>query len=338
MSLVRLIAALAIVLAASVALAEPIDVWFDVDTANGVVKQRPRDVDDGLALIFAFHSPELKIRGVSVVFGNADLVDAAPVAREIVNRFGPKDLEVQTGAASANELGDETAASKALIGELERRPLTILALGPVTNVATVLKNRPDLAPKINQIIVCAARRPGFGFYLPGNPSVVFPDANFEKDAAGMQILLDSGVQIVFAGYEVSCDTWISRHDLSAIATTSDAGKWISETSQAWLERWEKSRGPKGFNPFDTLCVAYLTHPGMIETMPATAHITTGPDDRAGTGVPATRPTKPYLIAEPPVEKSARPHIYCTAAKVEFHDVLIQRLAEAASNLEEKKMR
>ena len=42
------------------------DVWLDVDTATGI-----GDVDDGLMLIQSFHSPEVKIRGISVVFGNA---------------------------------------------------------------------------------------------------------------------------------------------------------------------------------------------------------------------------------------------------------------------------
>ena len=68
------VVSLALVLAAAVA--HPADnVWLDVDTSIGL----PRgEVDDGLALIQAFHSPELAIRGISVVFGNASLEEAAP--------------------------------------------------------------------------------------------------------------------------------------------------------------------------------------------------------------------------------------------------------------------
>jgi inosine-uridine nucleoside N-ribohydrolase len=141
----------------------------------------------------------------------------------------------------------------------------------------------------------------------------------------MQILLDSGVRIVFAGYEVSCDTWLSRADLDELANRSDTGKWIRDTSQAWLARWEAQRGPKGFNPFDTLCVGYLTHPELIESIFVAAHITSGPDDRAGTGVAATRPTKNYLIAEPATGANAR-HVYCTLVRPEFHDRLMESLA------------
>ena len=66
--------------------AEPIPVWIDTDPAVG---EPERDVDDGLALVQAFHSPELDIRGVSVVFGNAPLDRGLPIARRLVGEYGP---------------------------------------------------------------------------------------------------------------------------------------------------------------------------------------------------------------------------------------------------------
>ena len=54
----------------------PVDVWIDTDTAIGVPEA---DIDDALALIQAFHSPELVVRGVSSIFGNAPLVARTPL-------------------------------------------------------------------------------------------------------------------------------------------------------------------------------------------------------------------------------------------------------------------
>ncbi len=48
--------------------------------------------DDGLALLQAFHSPELEVRGVSVVYGNSPLETGYPIAQEIARRFGPSGL------------------------------------------------------------------------------------------------------------------------------------------------------------------------------------------------------------------------------------------------------
>src|SRR4051794_38550414 len=65
-------------------------VWIDTDPAVGV---KERDVDDGLALIQSFHSPELEIKGISVVFGNASLDQVFPIGKEIARRFGPKGVQ-----------------------------------------------------------------------------------------------------------------------------------------------------------------------------------------------------------------------------------------------------
>jgi inosine-uridine nucleoside N-ribohydrolase len=119
-----------------------VSVWIDTDPAIG---EPERDVDDGLALVQAFHSPELDIRGVSVVFGNASLDRGLPIARRLVKQFGPPRLQVFAGAAGAADGVRETDASRALAAALRKEPLTILALGPVTNVAAVLRRHPDLA-------------------------------------------------------------------------------------------------------------------------------------------------------------------------------------------------
>ncbi len=305
--------------------ATPVSIWLDVDTSTGVMRERPRDVDDGLAMLQAFHSPEVAIRGLSTCFGNANLDEANTIARDIVARFGPANLRVESGAASSDDLGRETDATAALADALKQERLTVLALGPVTNVATVLKNHPELAARIEKIVVVAARRPGFAFHPPGRPELVFPDANFEKDAPGMQVLLDSGVPIVFAGYEVSSDVWVTRADFEKLAATSEAGRWIAQTSDYWLSRWETAYKLPGFNPFDTLAVAYVTHPEQIESIPVDVHITAGPNDRGEGRLPATRPSKPYLIAEPARQATSR-FTYCVAAQDTFVPTLLARLA------------
>ena len=318
----------------------PVDVWLDVDTSTGVTRERPRDVDDGLAMIYAFRSPEIRVVGVSVVYGNADLDEAVPIAEDVIERFGPEGLVAHPGAAGPGELGVENDATRALADALRARPdgdpLTVLPLGPFTNVATVLKNHPELAGKVKELVVVAARRPGFRFSPPGRPEVVFPDANMEKDAPATQILLDSGVPIAFAGYESSSDLWLTRADLDAMRATGGAsGEWVAETSDYWLSLWEQRLGLPGFNPFDTVAVAWVTHPDLVESVPASAHLTVGPDDRL---TPETRQqavaagaptTKPYLVAEPPYDVARAadaPHAYLTGVRPGLKPIVVERLA------------
>jgi pyrimidine-specific ribonucleoside hydrolase len=302
-----------------------VDVWLDVDTAMGPVAGRPRDVDDGLALVQALASPELRVAGIGVVFGNAPLGEAVVNTQRIVERFAPGSVGVYAGAASAGDLGRDTAATRALADALRRTPLTMLALGPVTNVATVVQQHPDLRSRIRQVVLVAARRPGFDFHPVGRPELKFPDANFEHDVAGLRVLLDADLPLVFAGYESSSDVWLTRAHLDEVAASGANGAWVREQSLAWLDRWERTLGLPGFNPFDTLAVGWVVHPDWFTSVRVRAHITSGPDDRLGTGPAAGRPSKAYLVGEPE-DGGTAPHLYLTGAAPDFVPWLVRRLA------------
>lgn len=313
------------------------DVWLDMDTANGV-----GDVDDGLMFLQALHSPELNIRGVSVVFGNTDLDKAEHVAKQIIDRFGrsappgsPPDapaLTVHRGAASAADLGAETDAVRAMAESLRERPMTIAAVGPVTNVGSLLRLHPDLAPRITQVIVVAGRRPGQKFLLDefkDRSKAAPPDFNFELDPEAMGVIFASKVRLVMAPWEVSSSVWISRGDLARLSARSDSGAWIDRTSQYWLDRWEKGLGVAAFNPYDTLAIGWLTHPHLVHGFEARATIEQGPDDGATTGTSSGRGTKPYLHARPVSGDGGDGDanaLYLFAADRAFKPVLLDTLA------------
>jgi inosine-uridine nucleoside N-ribohydrolase len=297
--------------------AKVVDVWFDVDTGTGI-----GDVDDGLMLIQGFHSPEVRIRGISVVFGNAPLEPAYRIACEITKRFGPKGMTPAAGAASGADFGKVTPAVAAMAAELARGPMTIIAAGPVTNVGTLVKLHPKLHGRIERIVMVAARRPGQRFVTSELQKTPHRDFNFELDPAAMRAILDTSIPLVFAPWEVSSQVWISRADLETLARAGGSGGWIAKTSQSWIERWEKTIDTRGFNPFDTLALGWLTHPRLIEAQEMRVTIEEAPDDRTIAGQ-ATK-TKPYLVARPTAE-NGRAAIYCFAPKPGFKEMLIERL-------------
>jgi pyrimidine-specific ribonucleoside hydrolase len=67
----------------------------------------------------------------------------------------------------ADDLGVENDGTRALYEALKKEKLTILALGPMTNIATLIQNHPDIIPQIEKISICAARTPGL-LFNPGN--------------------------------------------------------------------------------------------------------------------------------------------------------------------------
>lgn len=293
------------------------DVWLDVDTATGI-----GDVDDGLMLIQSFHSPEVNIRGISVVFGNAPLDKAVPIAGRITSQFGPAGLTPKPGAASSADFGKSSEAVEAMAVELERRPMTIVAVGPVTNVGTLVKIHPHLHDRIERIVMVAGRRPGQRFVSNEKQKIPHRDFNFELDPAAMQAILDTKIPLVFAPWEVSSHVWISRDDLETLRRSGESGSWIAQTSQYWIERWEKNIDDRGFNPFDTLAMGWITHPQLIETEELNVAIEEVPDDRIAAGQPPKN--KPYLLVRP-ADTPSRRVIYCRTPRPGFKELLMQRL-------------
>jgi pyrimidine-specific ribonucleoside hydrolase len=185
---------------------------------------------------------------VSVVFGNSPLETGDPIAQEIARRFGPEDLPVFRGATSGRELGEETDASRALAEALRREELTILALGPVTNVATVLKNHPELAGQMRKIVAVAGRRPGQKFVL-GAGGTPLMDFNFELDSEGFRILLASGVPLVLAPFEIASKTPLTIGEIERFASVPEIADFYLEP----LRTRKMMRGPPGSarSSFDT---------------------------------------------------------------------------------------
>jgi inosine-uridine nucleoside N-ribohydrolase len=295
-----------------------IPVWIDTDPS---VERGGHEVDDGFALLQAFHSPELQIQGVSIVFGNASLPKAWQIGTEIVEKFGPKGLGVYRGAASSEDLGKETDASKALALALQHGPVNILAIGPVTNVATVLKLHPELARNVVQIIAVAGRRPGQRFLSGPNQAHGFRDLNFELDPAAFQVLLDANVPVVLAPWEISSKVWIKREDLERLEHGGPDVQYLVPPAMDWLTWWHDNLGANGFNPFDTLAVGYLTSPDLFQCMKLKIRINSGPDD---TGSETASKTKPFLIVSPN-QDSSHTATYCSDVNSRFKEDLLARL-------------
>lgn len=290
-------------------------VWIDTDPS---VAPGGHEVDDGFALIQAFHSKEIAIRGVSVVFGNAPLSTALPIARTLLGLLDPGGLKPYAGAAGASQLGEPTPASRALAAALRKEKLTILAIGPLTNVATVLQTNPELAGQIERIVAVAGRRPDQHFTVGTRNGHPLRDFNFEMDPEAFQAILDSKVPLVLAPWEISSKVWLNASDLENLKGRGAALDWLYGPAADWLALWHKSFGADGFNPFDTLAVAVVVAPSLItcETLPV--RIQTLPDDVS------PRESKPYLLLSRNLD-SKRSATYCYEAKPGFKSDLMRRL-------------
>lgn len=261
-------------------------VWIDCDPAAGVEEQTyARDVDDVLALIQSFRSSEkLDIRGVSIVFGNAAFEETLSVGKEIVDYYSNGLLQAIPGASSKDQLGVETKASEAIVAalhSLEAEKITILALGPLTNIATVVMNHPELISKIEEVVAVAGRRPTQRFTVGDVNPLGHRDFNFEMDWKAFQTLLDNPkIKLVLVPFEISSKFWISHGELDHLEAKGDVKvQKVAAAARPWLNLWKEAFEVEGFNPYDTLAAGYLLVPQLYQCddyIPIEIHVL--PDD------------------------------------------------------------
>ena len=232
-------------------------VWFDTDLMIGMPDKTPREVDDGITLIMALKQPQIEIVGISSITYVDYSYDVIHKIMKWHHKGNP--IPVYKGSPNAADLGTENAATRALYQALKKEKLTILALGPMTNIATLIQNHPDIISQIEKISICAARTPGLPFN-PGNGKLNVFDYNYELDTKSMDVILNSNIPLVFAGYEPSSYTHIGNIDLASLDLNEEADKWLFDIVQPWMAQNERYFGVHGFIPFDCSTLGVITHP------------------------------------------------------------------------------
>jgi purine nucleosidase len=252
-------------------------IWIDTDPACG--QGLRDDVDDCWALTAALKSPELNILGVSTVFGNTQGAIAFQVAKQLIQKFGTDDTPtrkpptVYSGAmAAGTQDWKSTDASEAIAAALHQQKLTLVAIGPLTNIATVIQKHPEVIPQIERLIVIAGKRPGDLFHPGKQMWFHFRDFNVCKDTLATKIILDSGIPLVLAPFELATKLTITRTDLDRLQQGDEGARWLYRNSQGWIAFWERDLHRQGFYPFDVLAIGYLTMPEYFHCTVSPARI------------------------------------------------------------------
>lgn len=161
-------------------------VIIDTDPAIGLPL---RDVDDGLAIAMALNSPELEVVGLTLTYGNAGLRSVKRSARRLMKAAGREDVPVLSGARSRRDLGKDTDASRFIEETLNAKPgeVSLLTLGPLTNVATAEKKSPGTLRNARRVVTMGGAVYGPMFGIP-----IFPaEFNFRNDPPADAIFLNA---------------------------------------------------------------------------------------------------------------------------------------------------
>lgn len=248
--------------------------------------------DDGLALILALNSPELQILGVTTVAGNDSMERATSDALRVLEIARRTEIPVYKGAnmplmhektefatkthgrwwsddpppappgGFAKKQAEQERAIDFIVRTVNENPgqVTIIAIGPLTNVAMALRMEPGLAPKVKQIVIMG----GAVASLPEGAGNVTPNAefNFWVDPEAARIVLRSGIPIALTPLNVTRKTAFTKEWYDRIvAVDTPLTALIKERMGPRFAKDPKSGGQM----YDQLAVAALIDPTLVQS-------------------------------------------------------------------------
>lgn len=154
--------------------------------------------------------------------------------------------------------------TRALARELEQEPLTVLALGPLTNIARVISCRPDLVGRITQVVFVGSRQPGEKFVVNASWPLnflkpVLRDLNVESNIEAARIVTESNVDVMYVPFEAGKSVQLTYGEIAGShATLPD---WVLERTRDWAATQSFFLGSNGLLPFDLVAVIALTDQG-----------------------------------------------------------------------------
>lgn len=234
------------------------------------------DIDDAFALALVLHSPELDLRAVTTVSG--DTQGRARIAAKMLAAAGRGDIPVAAGTPGPKLDAPQTQwadgfSSPALVSrsavELMKSVLDrghgsvmIVAIGPLTNVAALLKQYPKEKKKIREIVLMGGSiRRG---YSPGSGPI--PEYNIAADAAAAQVVFNSGCPILMAPLDVTARLQLEKPNLDRLFALHTP---ITDALQALYKLW----GQPVPTLHDPMAVSLLLDPALCTRQPLAIEVT-----------------------------------------------------------------
>lgn len=245
-------------------------------------------VDDALALLLAAYSPEIELLGLTTIFGNVSVAQATHNAGFLVSLM-PKPVPVAQGAAvplsqapkppadfvhGPHGLGDlqvpspagfapvALSAAEFIVDQIHARPgeVSLVPVGPLTNIALALQLDPSITRKVKQLVVM-----GGAAYRGGNVSPA-AEANVWNDPHAAQQVFAADWPIVMVGLDVTHQVIMPEDRMmAACAQAPQVGPFLSRICAFYANFYRNTVGFPGFCVHDPATVVQFLRPELFQT-------------------------------------------------------------------------
>lgn len=241
--------------------------------------------DDAVAILLALASPEIEVLGITCVAGNVPLAMTQRNARMICELAKRPDIKVFAGCdrpmrrklVTAEHVHGKTGLDGAELPEpvmpLQERhavdflietlraetpgSVTLVPIGPLTNIATAMQRAPDIVPRIGQIVLM-----GGAYFEVGN---ITPAAEFNiyVDPEAAAIVFGSGVPLTVMPLDVTHKALTTRPRIEAFRALGPVGEVVAGWTD-FFERFDMEKyGSEGAPLHDPCTVAWILRPDLF---------------------------------------------------------------------------
>jgi inosine-uridine nucleoside N-ribohydrolase len=254
----------------------PIPIVLDCDPGH----------DDAIALLLALASPEVELLGVTTVAGNQTLPKTTANALRTLELVGRGDVPVAAGAdrpflrephVAADVHGesglDGPSLAPAQGAPVEQhavdflretlaaaeRPVTLVPVGPLTNIGLLLARSPESAEKIERVVVMG------GAIAEGN---VTPAAEFNiwADPEAAQRVFQSGLDVTMVGLDVTHKALLLPERVEELRAAGTAGRFVAELFDFYHRFHAQIYDFAGSPVHDAVAVAQVVRPELLTTL------------------------------------------------------------------------
>lgn len=253
-------------------------VYVDTDVGLGTPGA---EIDDGAALILFLRSPEVQVISAGSVFGNVPLVDAALNLDRLLTWLGGEHIPLGCGAEKPlaadfswfndwqskygttlawNARPTSLSAAGLIIETIKSNPgkVSILSIGPMTNLALAVRMEPGIIPLTREVIVM-----GGSF----NQAESTPEFNTRCDPEAAQIVFNAEWKLKILGLDITRRVHFSRKDFSSLPDGNPAVELLRAQAPGWIDRMEEMGWEQdGCALHDAVAAACLVNDTIFQTV------------------------------------------------------------------------
>jgi pyrimidine-specific ribonucleoside hydrolase len=246
-------------------------------------------VDDAFAIALACSSPEVDLLGVTTVFGNVGLAMTTRNALRLLALYGREDVPVAAGAdrplvyphphraryvhgadglsdrshllpeRATGVAGTDAVALMARLLDEAAEPVTIVPIGPLTNIALLLAAHPAARGKIERIVVMG------GGIAGGNVTAAAEFNIWSDPEAARRVLVEEEVPTVLVPLDLTHRCAVDAAWLDELAAAGPRGRLLVELTATYREFYSQTLGYDGTVVHDAVAMAEAISPGLLTT-------------------------------------------------------------------------